>query len=320
MIDITERKNAEEAAARLAAIITSSEDAILSSNLNSIITSWNGGAERLLGFSAKDMIGRPVSTIIPSDMIHEENDTMNAARRGEAITPHESVRLREGGSRVDVSLAVSPIRDVTGKVIGTSTIARDITERKNWEKRQTMLLRELSHRVKNTLAVVQSMSRQTLRASKDPESFARAFEGRIRSLAASHNLLTESEWRGGMVRDVIDSQLGGIVDDMAKRIVLDGPNALLPAEAATQLGLVLHELGTNATKYGALSAPDGTIVIGWKLWPGKLRMIWRERGGPPILVPPTHTGLGVALVNSSVAAVHRRFGKEGLTCRFELVF
>ncbi len=320
MIDITERKNSEEVAARLAAIVTSSEDAIISSNFNGIITSWNLGAERLLGFSAKDMIGRPISTIIPMDMIHEASVTMNAARQGEAIAPHESVRLREDGSRVDVSLTVSPIRGGAGKVTGTSTIARDITDRKNWDKRQAVLLRELSHRVKNTLAVVQSISRQTLRASKDPEIFARAFEGRIRSLAASHSLLTDSEWRGAMVGDVVRSQLGGVVDDMAKRITLHGPNVLLPAEAATQLGLVLHELGTNAAKYGALSALGGTIFIGWKVTIGKLRMFWRERGGPPIAAPPAHTGFGSVLINSSVTAIHRRFATAGLTCRLELVF
>ncbi len=446
MFDVTERKAAEEAAARLAAIVASSEDAIISSDLNGTVTSWNRGARLLLGYSPEEMIGEPVSRIIPPDHAGQELATLNVIRSGESIPPYDSVRLRKDNSRLDVSLTVSPIRDASGAVVGTSTIARDITERrrhiealrrneerlslalkgaragawdydvqrhemrwspemfilygldpasvtpprghfsaqvdtthrervqtefaqaiakggsfnlefpivrpdkteiwtavmgeviedaagepvgargidqditerKNWDKRQAMLLRELSHRVKNTMAVIQAMTRQTLRASADPKIFADAFEGRIRSLASSHNLLTDAEWRGARLTDVIESQLAGMVDDMARRFKLRGPDVVLPPEAATQLGLVLHELGTNAAKYGALSTPAGTIAVVWSVSRGRLRLAWRERGGPRIVTPPTHKGFGTALIDSSAAKVERRFDPAGLTCKLEL--
>jgi two-component sensor histidine kinase len=162
------------------------------------------------------------------------------------------------------------------------------------------------------------MTRQTLRTSSDPKSFAAAFEGRIRSLASSHNLLTEANWSGAKLADVIRNQLGPMVHEVAKRLELRGPDVVLPAETATQLGLVLHELGTNAAKYGALSTPAGKIAIVWTASRGKLCLVWRERGGPRIDTPPTHKGFGTALIGSSASQVRRRFDPAGLTCRLEL--
>jgi two-component system CheB/CheR fusion protein len=210
------------------------------------------------------------------------------------------------------------IQDAAGRPVSARGIDQDITERKNWDKRQAMLLRELSHRVKNTLAVIQAMTRQTLRASSDPKSFALAFEGRIRSLASSHNLLTDANWSGAKLADVIHSQLGPMVNDVAKRLELRGPDVVLPAEAATQLGLVLHELGTNAAKYGALSAATGKITIVWTASRGKLCLTWRESGGPRIDTLPTLKGFGTALIASSANKVTRRFDPAGMSCRLEL--
>jgi len=445
MFDITERKTAEEAAARLAAIVASSEDAIISTDLTGVVTSWNTGATHLLGYNAEEMTGQPVSRIIPPDYASQELATLNNIKNGEFLTPYDSIRLRKDSGRLDVSLTVSAIRDTSGRVVGTSTIARDITERrrhiaalrrneerlglalkgaragawdydvesgemrwspelfalygldpasdaapaghftaqvapqhrsrikteftqvisrggsfqlefpivrpdgteiwtavmgdvtedaegrpigargidqditerKNWEKRQAMMLRELSHRVKNTMAVIQSMTRQTLRTSRDPKSFADAFEGRIRSLAASHSLLTDAEWRGARLTEAIHSQLSGLVDDMKKRFELRGPDLVLPPETATQLGLVLHELGTNAAKYGALTTPAGRIAIIWTVSGKKLRLLWRERGGPRIHTLPAYKGFGTALIDSSTISAERRFDVLGLTCKLE---
>lgn len=194
----------------------------------------------------------------------------------------------------------------------------DITERKDWETLQTMLLRELSHRVTNTLTVIQSILRQTLRSKNDPSEFAEAFEGRIYSLAASHALLTATEWRGGRLVEIIKTQLSGIAGDLSSRCILTGPDVLLPSETATQLGLVLHELGTNAAKYGALSVPTGKVHISWTTLPEKLILDWHEQGGPPIANPPTRTGFGTSLIAASVAAFTRDFNIDGLKCRLEL--
>ena len=318
MFDITERKIAEDTAVRLAAIIASSEDAIIGSNLIGMVTSWNRGAERLLGYRAEEITGQPISRIIPPDLTAEEMATFEQVERGETVEPFDSVRVRKDGTALNVSLSVSSVRNAAGHISGFSTIARDLTERKNWDKRQAVLLRELSHRVKNTMAVVQSMMRQTLRTSADANAFAEAFEGRIRSLAAAHTLLTDNEWRGALLADIIRIHLGGLVDDLAKRFTLRGPRVLLPAEAATQLGLVLHELGTNATKHGALSTPGGTVALGWTTSQTKLRLAWRERGGPRIEAPPSHKGFGTMLIDSSVLTVSRRFDPAGLTCRFDV--
>lgn len=318
MIDITERKVAEADAARLAAIITSSVDAIISTDTNGLVTSWNGSAERLLGYSAQEMTGQPISRIFPPEEAFEASAGKSVTTSTETAASYESVRLRKDGNRLDVSLTVSPIRNASGQISGTSTIARDITERKAWEKHQTMLMRELSHRVKNTLAVIQAMTRQTLRSTSDPKRFVEAFEGRIRSLAASHALLTDSDWRGANLASIIQNQLSGVVDDVALRFSLRGPEVILPAETATQLGLVLHELATNATKHGALSTMEGKVAIVWTVSQGKLNMTWRERGGAKIDAPPKHAGFGTALIDSSVARIRRQYNSQGLTCRIQI--
>ncbi len=447
MMDITERKSSEEAAARLAAIVTHSEEAILSKTLSGIVTSWNRGAETLFGYTAAEMIGEPVMKIVPVENAGEEARILSTISRGETIAPYESVRLRKDGTRVHVSVAVSPIRNAAGQAVGCSTIARDITERrryteivrqnearlrlalrsaragawdidlvrdhlhwtpemfviyghdpargvpsreardsqidpahrsrvkrqfdqaleaggsfalefpitrpdgsliwtsvvgdvvkdenglaigargidqditerKNWEKRQAMLLKELSHRVKNTLAVIQSMTRQTLRSNSDPEKFVTAFEGRIRSLAASHSLLTDVDWKGAGLVDILRSQLEGMVDSMDESFTLRGPDVTVPAGAATQLGLVLHELGTNASKYGALSRPGGHIDIVWTLYGNKLRLSWRERGGPRVTGTSREEGFGTSLLLSSADKVTRRFLRNGFSCRLEFM-
>lgn len=445
MIDITERKEAEEAAARLAAIVESSEEAIIAKTLRGVITSWNKGAERLFGYSAEEMIGESIWRVIPEDGEHEEIDILNTVRTGLSVPSHESVRLHRTGRRIHVAVSVSPILNPQGMVVGVSTIARDvterrrqteklrenearlrlaltsaragawdfdlrrrelhwspemftlygldpakgqparevlaklispahrkrarrefaaamlqggsfrlefpitrpdgteiwtalsgdvikdergkpvsargidqdITERKNWEKRQAMLLRELSHRVKNTLAVVQSVARQTLRSSPDPRNFVAAFEGRIRSLAASHSLLTEADWSGARLETIIRHQVAAMVHDDESRFRLRGPDVLLSAEMATQIGLVLHELATNAAKYGALSLPEGTVDILWTVTRTRLRLLWREQGGPEILKKPGFSGFGTLLIRSSASKVSQRFGNSGLVCKLE---
>jgi PAS domain S-box-containing protein len=318
MIDITERKAAEEAAARLAAIVASSEDAIFSTNLDGVVTSWNQSAERLFGYQSNEIIGGPVERIVPQERLSESRSNREIARKGDAIGPLETIKIKKNGEQVNVSLTLSPIRNSSGQISGTSTIARDITERKTWEQRQTMLVRELSHRVKNTLAVIQAMTRLTLRTNSDPRTFADNFESRIRSLASSHNLLTEANWRGAHLRDVIRSQLSGLVDDVACRFDLRGKDVILPAEASAQLGLVLHELGVNAIKHGALSQPGGRVGIVWTATSKKLRLTWRERGGPVIATEPSRIGFGTSLVMSSAQKVLRRFGPKGFTCKLEL--
>ena len=440
------RKRSEAAAAHLAAIVQSSEDAIISKSLLGVVTSWNVGAERLFGYRAEEMVGWSITRILPSEQEHEETTILGTIRKGESIAPYESLRRHKSGRIIHVSISVSPIRDERGVVIGASTIARDvterrrnietlrqnearlrmalrgaragawdydlqrremhwshemfalygrdpaagpperealvrqivpahrkrarmefaramlqggsftlefpiirpdgseiwtalsgdvikdargrpvsargidqdITERKTWEKRQAALLRELSHRVKNTLAVIQSVARQTLRSSGNPKAFVDAFEGRIRSLAVSHTLLTEINWSGARLDSVIRGQIANAIGDAAyRRVNLRGPEVTLNAEMATQLGLVFHELATNAIRHGALSNAVGQVDIVWTATRRRLRLLWRERGGPGLEGTPEHIGFGTLLILSSALKVQRSFTRRGLTCKMQ---
>lgn len=149
LVDITERHQAELAAQRLATIVEASDDAILSKDLSGVITSWNRGAERLLGYTADEIVGRPVTLLIPADRQHEEPDILARIHRGERIDHYETIRRRKDRSLVEISLSVSPLRDSQGVVIGASKIARDITDRRRAEEQQQLLLQEMNHRVQN---------------------------------------------------------------------------------------------------------------------------------------------------------------------------
>src|SRR5208282_1707675 len=157
------RKRADEYANRLASIVEFSDDAIISKDLKGVINSWNAGAQRLFGYTAEEAIGKPITVLIPPERRDEEPGILDRIRRGERIDHYETVRMRKDGSLVDISLTVSPLKNADGKIIGASKIARDISERKREEGRRKLLINELNHRVKNTLASVQSISAETFR-------------------------------------------------------------------------------------------------------------------------------------------------------------
>ncbi|RPI42504.1 MAG: PAS domain S-box protein, partial [Hyphomicrobiaceae bacterium] len=155
--DLIERKDAEQTARRLVALVNSSDDAIVSKDLNGIITSWNDGAQRLFGYSAEEMIGQPILLLIPQDHANDEPTILDRIRRGVRVEPFETVRLRKDGTLVDISISVSPIKDASGRVIGASKIARDITERKQAQERHELLTQEIHHRTKNIFSLVQAV-------------------------------------------------------------------------------------------------------------------------------------------------------------------
>jgi two-component system, chemotaxis family, CheB/CheR fusion protein len=200
---------------------------------------------------------------------------------------------------------------------------QDVSDRKAWETRQRLLLSELSHRVKNTLAVVQSMARQTFRGTDDYRQALSTFEGRLDALSLAHDLLVKSDWHGAELEALVRKQLGAQLFENEGLVKLDGPPIMLPASLATPFGLLLHELGTNAIKYGALSKPAGTVALTWRLLPQEdgqlLEVQWREQGGPP----PNgdiQPGFGSYLIQHGLpgAKVERQFPSEGLRCNIEL--
>ena len=175
--DITERKRSEEAAQRLAAIIESSDDAIVGKDLDGIITSWNGGAERIFGYLAEEVIGRPITILIPADLQKEEETIIERIRRGQRVEHYETVRQRKDRRLIDVSLSISPVRSAQGEVTGSSKIARDITERKRSEALIVTLAREAEHRTKNILSTVQATVRRS--HSDTSDDLKQLIEGRI---------------------------------------------------------------------------------------------------------------------------------------------
>lgn len=297
--DVTERKRAQEEARRLAAIIASSDDAIISIDLCMNIQSWNRGAEKLYGYSAEEAIGRSTTMILPPDTIDEEHVIMERIKTGEHVQPHETRRLYKDGTEVHVSLRVSPIYDENGGIVGASKIARDISERKEAERLQNLLVGELTHRVKNVLATVNAIVRQTL-GPVAPDSAAAALQARLRSLAKAHDLITESNWRSASLGDIVREALSPYPGSMFE---ITGDHVLVDARAVLSLSLVFHELGTNAAKYGALSVEGGHVRVSWRTaettHPDQpvLKLQWEERGGPPV-VTPSRQGFGSRLIQA----------------------
>ena len=320
-VDLTERKRDEQLRAALAAIVDSALDPIIATTPDGTITSWNKAAVNLFGFSANDMIGKSLMLLIPPDRAADEAKILARSRRGDRIDHRDTVFLRKDGRPLHVALTVSPISDSGGRVVGVSVIARDITERQERESERKALLEELNHRIKNTLAVVQSIARQTL----GNEARA-AFEPRLRALSHVHDLLVGANWKGASIREIAESALKPFAKPGLGKYVLSGRDDLRvkPNETALVM-MTLHELATNAAKYGALSTPGGQVHVKWQSAGNagheKLTLSWDESMGPPV-VPPTSKGFGTKMIESgwgkAGGAVHLTYAPEGLKCRLEL--
>lgn len=267
------------AAARLAAIVDSSFDAIVSKTLQSVVTSWNAAAERMFGYSSEEMIGRSILTIIPEHLQGEEDVIIARIGRGERVASYETVRRRKDGSLIHVSLTISPIKDRDGGIIGASKIARDITAAKESERRIALLLREVSHRVKNQFAVILSIIRETSNRAISPQQFEDQVRQRILALARSHDLLVNEEWTGAGIVHLVREHLKPF--GCEERITLSGPLLTLAPHAVQYLGMAIHELGTNAAKYGALVGSEGRISVKWRInakscEEDELELVWDE--------------------------------------------
>ncbi|MBV9566722.1 MAG: PAS domain S-box protein [Hyphomicrobiales bacterium] len=320
--DITQNLHAAATDARLAAIVRSSQDAIYSFDHENIIGSWNSGAERLFGYLADEIIGQNRAILMPAHRIHELHDPLNFG--DENIISTESERRRKDGTVFPCVVTKSQIFGPNRQLLGFSSTIRDITERRLSEERQRLMARELVHRVKNSFAVIQSIVRQTQRSTPDPEAFAEAFGGRLAAMAASHDLLTDRHWEGASLRELVASQLAAFSAGAEKRVHVQGPEVTLDTSLAVPLGLALHELATNATKYGSLSTPGGSVDLSWVVdhqdGAERLSLIWRETGGPPVKAP-SRRGFGTSLIERGLpdARIERRFDPDGLVCRIELL-
>jgi PAS domain S-box-containing protein len=306
----------------LASIIDSSDDAILGKDLNGIIKSWNAAAERLFGYTAAEAIGQPVVMLIPNDRKDEETLILERIRSGERIH-FETVRVRKDGSTVQVSITTSPIRAPEGHIIGASKIARDITERRVSQERQQFLIRELQHRTQNLFMVIQSVARSSFVEPLSLTEASDVFGGRLHALAQTHRLLADAAFEGAQLSEIVRRELAPFSDHLS----LSGDDILVHTLAAQQFALTVHELTTNAIKYGALSVPTGRVAVAFDVERAKgqstFSFLWKETGGPKVSTPK-RKGFGsvILLEGARQFAEHvaLEFEPDGLryTARFPL--
>jgi PAS domain S-box-containing protein len=306
-----------QAAARLGAIVETSDDAIVTMDLAGILTSWNGGAERLYGYTAGEVIGRPSAILMPPVAPDEELHIIERIKRGERVNPYETVRRRKDGSLVEVSLNVSPLKDASGSIVGASKIARDITDLKQAQTRQELLTHEVQHRTKNLFAVVHAIVARSFGGKETIDEAKAVVLSRLESLAQTHAMLMDKEWHGADLAEIVRAEM----NPYPARVTIDGPSLELSAKAAQNFAMALHELATNAAKYGALSNTTGQIHVRWQLGTPSdtpaFSFSWRERGGPMVGVPE-RKGFGTAVLEQMMSEYigqrsEMRFEKEGFT-------
>lgn len=304
--DITARKHAEEALKEQQRLYRSITD---NASLGLFIMDerqqcvfMNPAAEALTGFSLDELRGQPLHDYIHHTRPDGSHYPLNECPIDQAFPKNdresgEEVFVHRDGRFYDVRFTASPIRDGSGRPTGTVIEVEDITERKRAERQIRLLMREVNHRSKNMLAVVQAMASQSALRG-DPQNFAASFTERLHALAASHDLLVNNNWRGVGLGELVASQLSPFGGVMLKRIHFGGPSVQLTPAAAQAIGMALHELATNAAKYGALSTDGGAVALDWSISPkgDSFTMRWAESGGPPVSAP-ARKGFGSRLIS-----------------------
>ena len=274
----------------------------------------------MLGRRIEDILGHTDEEMFPKDSGATIVELKKAAlANGEAKSAE--VAISEGADLRWHDLHVEPLRDEAGDIVGLTCASVDVTERKEGEAHLRMLLRELTHRSKNLLAVIQAMARQTARHAGSIDGFLNQFGARLQALAASHDLLVRESWHGASLSELIRSQLAAYFDQSGGQVAIEGPDVALKPEAAQNLGLALHELATNARKFGALSVPDGRVSITWDRGGGTanaLELDWREGLGPKVKARRKR-GFGSLVIERNLvraldAQVELTFEPQGLHC------
>ncbi|MFT0862594.1 sensor histidine kinase [Ancylobacter sp. G4_0304] len=269
--------------------------------------------EQVLGATEGDLLGDGQSRALEN--LKREALGGTTPRKGE-------IEVEQDGSKYWYDLYVEPLRDLSGSTIGLTGAAVDVTERKLNEQHLRLLTREITHRSKNLLAVIQAMARQTARHASSIDEFVEQFSARLQALALSHDLLVQESWHGASLSDMVRSQLGHHLNRENSQVSVVGPDIFLKPEAAQNIGLALHELSTNAAKYGALSVPEGHVTISWaRRMPeagGGFELSWREEGGPPVTAPRSR-GFGSLVIERNMSRaldseVNLTFAPGGLVC------
>ncbi|MDP3802417.1 PAS domain-containing protein [Brevundimonas sp.] len=291
-----------------------------------VIQMHNPAYGQLVGH--RDLIGKPLREALPELVGQGYYEFLDAVyATGE---PHEGRasqvllqrRPDEPLESLYLDFVYQPIRDAAGDVVGIFVQGHDVTDTRLAAERQKLMIDELNHRVKNTLATVQSIAIQTARSHVDPRTFAEGFQARLLALSHTHDLLTRSHWEGADLRDILQHETEA---HGPQRVSLVGPPVALGPAAALSLGMIFHELATNAAKYGALSAPEGRVLVDWAVADQSrpvLRLSWREIDGPPT-APPARRGFGSRLIERNVrhdlaGEVKLDYANSGFSAEFSI--
>lgn len=328
--DVTERARAEaieqsERAAR--AVISSANEAVLVCDRNGFVTHSNAAAHSVF---EGDLQGVKFADAVPlvfpnATGLMQSEDIIAMAIQGTATQGVEAHAPKAPKAK-DYLLSAAPLQIGNDAISGCVITMVDLSQRKAAEKQQLLMMRELDHRVKNTLALVLSISSRTLHNEDTLEGFQKAFTGRIQALAATHNLLAENSWTNLTIENVVQSELAPFTGGASGRLVTEGLDRSLAPRAAIALGLIIHELATNATKYGSLSAIDGvvTVVAVASDDPSGASFVveWRESGGPAVS-PPTRSGFGQTVISRSLrysdsGGTEIEFAPTGVICKIAI--
>jgi len=330
-VDITESQQLNSEHARLAAIVNSSRDAIFGFSLDERISSWNASAERIFGLSAAEVVGQPLNRLLPPEPSDETRRFFVSHQRPLRLAEFEMTWVRPDGESVPLAISYSPVCDHDGTMFAGKLIARDITERVRAARHTELMMAELNHRVKNTLATVQAIAHQTVVNAPDLETFKESFLARLLALSHTHNLLAKDAWTGAPLSGIVNNELAPYRHDSDARendarVRLQGDEINLQPKQALALSMALHELATNAGKYGSLSVPKGQVSVTWathmkdqRPW---LYLQWTETGGPAVK-PPTRRGFGSRLIEEGVpyeldGEVTHEFPSSGVICTIDV--
>ncbi len=323
--DVTDRKRAEqklrESETRFRTIFEQANDFLITTTLDNRVTSVNPAVGEAIGYREDEILGRSIRDFMDADQFAISMDAFNRKlQHGGSTRLTLKLRARDGRELIwEVNSRLN--LDAQGRPVALHAIGRDMTEAKRAEAHLRLLVDELNHRVKNTLAIVQGIAQQSFKDDVPPHQARAAFEGRLAALSEAHNLLTREHWGPVSLRRIIEDALRPHGEP--SRFALDGPDLPIQPKTAISLALAIHELATNAVKHGALSRSEGRITIHWRReegdgTPARLGLRWEEAGGPPV-VAPVRRGFGTRMIERGLAAelggtVHIEFRPGGLVC------
>lgn len=329
--DIREQKRSEQALrdseARMKAILDNVVDGILTIDERGTIEMVNPAAQAIFGYAAEEIVGRNVRLLMPEPYRGQHDQYLrnyrHTGQRRIIGIGREVLGRRRDGTVFPIDLSVSEVQLGDRRLF--TGLVRDISERKASEEHRNLLIAELSHRVKNALATVISIAAQSRKNKRSMDEFWSAFEGRLRALAATHDVLAEGGWVGADLGRILEYELKPYRSEDGANVALSGPAVVLNPKQSLGLGMVLHELATNAAKYGAFSSDGGRVSVAWELAAGaprRLSIRWVEEGGPAV-EPPKRAGFGRVLIERGVGfdlngAARLDFEPTGLTCTIEL--